>query len=42
METRIKLYNITTNRDAGKMGTKGMFIFSQLFSLQKKMEKKSL
>jgi hypothetical protein len=32
----MKLYSVATNRDAGKMGTKGMFIFSQLFFLQKK------
>jgi hypothetical protein len=42
METRMKLYNFTTNGDVGKMGTKGMFIFSQIFFLQKQMEKKSL
>jgi hypothetical protein len=41
-ETRMQLYNVTTNGDVGKMGTNGMFIFSLIVFLQKKMEKKSL
>jgi hypothetical protein len=31
MEKRMKLYNVTTDRDVGKMGTTGMFIFQPNF-----------